>query len=185
MEQTWIHFIQGYIVPNWLKLVQVFWGRIFFLISSMYFCYFVIISPWKRAGPFIWTNLNSLHPRMFMYCVKFGWILPRGSGEEDENVKNLRQRRRRTTVKFWSENLTWAFRRTLFHNKCAHICLRFIKINTNSVSLSYSDFFLNWERETERERERERLSSLVLILYSSVTFYRGVGLYVWNTTYQI
>ena len=26
----------------------------------MYFRYFVIISPWKRAGPFIWTNLNPL-----------------------------------------------------------------------------------------------------------------------------
>ena len=24
----------------------------------MYFRYFVIISPWKRVGPFIWTNLN-------------------------------------------------------------------------------------------------------------------------------
>ena len=31
-----------------------------FLISSMYFRYFVIIYPWKRAGPFIWTNLNPL-----------------------------------------------------------------------------------------------------------------------------
>ena len=28
----------------------------------MYFHYFVIISPWKRAGPFIWTNLNPLNP---------------------------------------------------------------------------------------------------------------------------
>ena len=81
-----------------------------FLISSMYFHYFVIISPWKRAGPFIWTNLNPLYPRMF--CVKFGWNWPSGSGEEDENVKILRQQRqqrRRTTDKFWSEKLTWAF----------------------------------------------------------------------------
>ena len=37
----------------------------------MYFLYFIIISPWKRAGPFIWTNLNPLHPRIL--CVKFGW----------------------------------------------------------------------------------------------------------------
>ena len=34
----------------WLKLAQRFWRRNFW-ISSMYFCYFVIISPWKRAGP--------------------------------------------------------------------------------------------------------------------------------------
>ena len=45
-----------------------------FLISSMYFHYFVIISPWKRAGPIIWTNLNPLHPRML--CAKFVEIGP-------------------------------------------------------------------------------------------------------------
>ena len=46
----------------------------------MYFRYFVIISPSKRAGPFNWTNLNPLHPRM--HCAKFGWNWPSGSGEE-------------------------------------------------------------------------------------------------------
>ena len=79
-----------------------------FGISSMYFRYFVVISAWKRARPrpFIWTNLNPLHPRRL--CVKFGWNWSSGSGEEDENVKSLRQqrrrrlRRRRTTDKFWS-----------------------------------------------------------------------------------
>ena len=35
----------------------------------MYFRFFIIISPWKRAGPFIWTNLNPLHPKM--HCAKF------------------------------------------------------------------------------------------------------------------
>ena len=46
----------------------------------------------------------------------FGWNWPIGSGEGDENVKSLpqrRQRRRRqrtrTTHKLWSEKLTWAF----------------------------------------------------------------------------
>ena len=49
----------------------------------MYLYYFEIISPWKRAGPFIWTTciLNPLYPRML--CAKFGWNWPRGSGEED------------------------------------------------------------------------------------------------------
>ena len=37
----------------------------------MYFQYFVIISPWKRVWPFIWTNLNPIHPRML--CANFGW----------------------------------------------------------------------------------------------------------------
>ena len=68
-----------------VQLIQTFvyrddksgWTR---LISSMYFCYFVIICSWKRAGPFNWTNLKTLHPRM--HCAKFGWILPSGSEEE-------------------------------------------------------------------------------------------------------
>ena len=34
------------------------------IFSSMYCCFFVIISPWKRTWSFIWTNLNPLHPRM-------------------------------------------------------------------------------------------------------------------------
>ena len=32
----------------------------------MYFHYFIIISPWKITGPFIWTNLNPLHPKRFV-----------------------------------------------------------------------------------------------------------------------
>ena len=37
--------------------------------------------PLERAGPFIYSNLNSLNPRM--HCAKFGWNWPWGSGEED------------------------------------------------------------------------------------------------------
>ena len=51
---------------NWLSGS----GEEDFLILSMYFSLFVIISPWKRAGPFFWTNLNPLHPRIYF---KFGW----------------------------------------------------------------------------------------------------------------
>ena len=35
----------------------------------------------KRVGPFIWTNLNPLHWRM--YCAKSVWNRSSGSGEED------------------------------------------------------------------------------------------------------
>ena len=52
---------------NWLSGS----GEEDFLIFSMYFHYFVIISPWKRAEHFIWKNLNTLHPRML--CAKFSW----------------------------------------------------------------------------------------------------------------
>ena len=78
----------------------------------MYFCCFVITSPWKRAGPFILKkNLSPLHLRM--HCAKFCWNWPSGSGEEDENVNSLRQkqhhRQQRTTDKLWSEKLASAF----------------------------------------------------------------------------
>ena len=68
---------------NWLSAS----GEDDFLILSMYFHCSLIISTWKRMGPFIWTNLNPLHPRIL--CAKFGWNWPSGSGEEDENVKSL------------------------------------------------------------------------------------------------
>ena len=53
----------------------------------MYFRYFVIISPLKNAWPFIWTNLNLLHPRMLY--ANFGWNWPSGSGEEDFQVLSM------------------------------------------------------------------------------------------------
>ena len=81
--------------------------KIFFEIRQCIFAISVVISPWKKAGPFIWTNLNPLHPRML--CAKFGWNWLSGSREEDKNVKSLWQhqqrrqqrRQRRTTDKFW------------------------------------------------------------------------------------
>ena len=95
----------------------------------MYFHYFVIISPWKRVGSFIWTNLNPFYPRML--CAKFVWNWPSGSGEEDENVKSLRrqlqqrwQRQRlqlrwvkRTTMllRTWQNKTTMLLR--TWHNK--------------------------------------------------------------------
>ena len=70
-EQTWIPFTQGCFVPSLVEIGPVFFEKKIFLILSMYFHYFVIISPWKMAGPFIWTNVNPLHPRML--CANFGW----------------------------------------------------------------------------------------------------------------
>ena len=93
-DQTWIPFIQGCFVRS---LVEI--GTVVLMKKIYKFCqcilFFVIISPWKRAGPFIWTNLNSLHSRMF--CAKFGGNWPSGSGQEDENVKSLQTDRQRTT----------------------------------------------------------------------------------------
>ena len=46
-----------------------------------YYLYFVNISSWKRAGPIIWTNLNSYHS--WMISAELDWNWPSGSGEED------------------------------------------------------------------------------------------------------
>ena len=50
----------------------------YFLNCQCSFHYFVIMSLWKRAWPFIWTNSHSQHPRML--CAKFSLNCPGGSG---------------------------------------------------------------------------------------------------------
>ena len=77
----------------WLKLTLCFWRRRFLnFVKSIYFYSFFIISHLKRASSFIWTNMNSLHTRMF--CKKF-----RGNWQIDlEDKKKMWQRTK----------LTWA-----------------------------------------------------------------------------
>ena len=66
----------------WLKFANRLWRirKIFFLISTIYFRYFVVISLCKKALPFIWTKLNPLHLKMI--CAKVGWNWPSGAGKE-------------------------------------------------------------------------------------------------------
>ena len=61
-----LHPCQGCFVPSLVKIgpVVLFKKKIFLISYKNVFWLFVIISPWKRAGSFIWTNLNPLHPRM-------------------------------------------------------------------------------------------------------------------------
>ena len=82
LQKHWVPFTHGCFVSSLVEKI--------FKISSFYFHYFVIISPWQKTWHFIWINLNLLHPRML--CVKFGWNWPSGSGE-DENVKSLQMDR--------------------------------------------------------------------------------------------
>ena len=66
---------------NLVKIGPVALEKIVFFVSSMYFCYFIIISPLKWAWPFIWANLNLLHQRIL--CAKFGWNWHSCFWEED------------------------------------------------------------------------------------------------------
>ena len=68
---VWILFTQDCLLASVVQIGTVVLEKKIFLILSIYFRFFVIIYPWKRATPFIWTNLNPLHPRMF--CAKFLW----------------------------------------------------------------------------------------------------------------
>jgi hypothetical protein len=77
-EQTWVPFIQGWFVPSLVKI-----GPVVLEIFKWPHPIFVIISPLKRTWPFIWTNLNSLLPRII--CTKFDWIWTPGS--EDLNFQ--------------------------------------------------------------------------------------------------
>ena len=72
----------------------------------MYFRYFVIISLWKKAWPFVLKKkFKPLYLRML--CAKFCWNWLSVFREEDENVKSL-QTDGRTTGDH-AEKLTWAF----------------------------------------------------------------------------
>ena len=66
-----------------LSLVEIdqwFWKRKYLNFINV-LSLFPNISPWKKERPFMWTNLNSLHPRML--CAQFGWNWPKGSWEEE------------------------------------------------------------------------------------------------------
>ena len=54
-----------------------FFFNLNFKILSMYFHYFVIVSPWKMVWSFIWKKLNSLHKdalyEVWLKCPSCSW----------------------------------------------------------------------------------------------------------------
>ena len=52
-----------------------------FKFQQFYFCYFISFSTWNYTRTFVWTNMNSIHPRIL--CVKVGWSCPKW------NMKNI------------------------------------------------------------------------------------------------
>ena len=111
----------------WFKLVLWLMRRRFLKI-----CYFRVISPWNRVGPFIRIKFSLFHPRM--PCAKFGWNWYSGSWEEDflislmcfcffceigpvvleKKMKMWKQRRQRILIRkaHLSLRLRWAIIRT-------------------------------------------------------------------------
>ena len=114
-DEIWIPFTQGCFVSSLDEIGPMVIEKKIFKYLSMYFCYFVIISSWKRAGPFIWTNLNPFFPRML--CAKFDWTWPSGSGEKmkmwkvyDNNTDNdaIDDNDGQRTIFDQKSSLTWA-----------------------------------------------------------------------------
>ena len=60
IEQTWIYFTQGCLLPNLVEMGPVVLEKILKFLNAF------TLSAWF----FIWTNLNLLHPRMIR--AKFG-----------------------------------------------------------------------------------------------------------------
>ena len=56
----------NFIHPNMLYAKFGWKGPMVLQKKIFRFCFFVIISPWKRMWHFIWTNLNPIHPRMVL-----------------------------------------------------------------------------------------------------------------------
>ena len=86
-----------------------------FQISSVFFYYFISISPWKRVRPFTLNYLKSFNTNMLF--VKCSWNWPTGSGEEDKNVSSFNNNDNNDNKanndngqdKLWSKKVTWAF----------------------------------------------------------------------------
>ena len=65
-EQTWFPFTEGCIVPSFVEIGQVVLEKNIFKFCQCIFCYFIIISPSKKARPFIWVNLSSITQGCFV-----------------------------------------------------------------------------------------------------------------------
>ena len=75
------------------------------------FSLFHFYSPWKRACPFIWINLNPVHPGML--CAKLDWNWPSGSEEKVKSVQKNKRNDRQTEDIRRSGKLRWAKRKVL------------------------------------------------------------------------
>ena len=129
----------------WLKLARWFWRKRFLNFVNV-FSLFGYYLPLEKVGA---LHLNKLESPLPKLCAKLGWNRPSSSGEEDEDVKSLRQQRQRrrqqqrqwTTDKFWSEKLTWAFGsgelkiHWLVRNFALISLFEFLKLNKHNSTL--------------------------------------------------
>jgi hypothetical protein len=103
--------------------------------NSVYSYSFVIISPWARAFPFIWTIYNPL--LLQMICAKSGQNWPSGF-EEVENIKVYRQKDGQLAIRkaHLSFQLRWAKNNWKNGDRCGH------RINNGPKTGNSREFWL-------------------------------------------
>ena len=69
LEQTWVIITKRCIVPSLVEISLAVLEKKILKFCQSIFAISLIISPRKKVGPFIWTNLKPLHPRV--HCAKF------------------------------------------------------------------------------------------------------------------
>ena len=79
-EQTWIPFTKGCFVPSLVEIGSVVLEKKIFNFFQWIFAISYNYLPLESSGPFIWTDLNPLHPRMLRAKFDRNWFS--GSGEE-------------------------------------------------------------------------------------------------------
>ena len=61
--KPWVSSHKDALCQVWLKLATWDWrSNFFFYFCNVFSLFHNYLPLWKRTGPFIWTNLNSLHP---------------------------------------------------------------------------------------------------------------------------
>ena len=119
----------------------------------MNFCYFVIISPWKRTRPFNWTNLNPFYLRVF--CAKLSFQLWWAKNLFELISNNQVKSRERWRTSFWilqrpelwhaySESILLIYE-TWTCTYYTYFFLYFLGVGRNWVVfyLGHLDYFLN------------------------------------------
>ena len=66
---AWNPFTKECFVPSLVEIGSVVLKKKIFKVCQCLFTISLLSPPWKRAWPFIWTNLNPHPPRML--CAKF------------------------------------------------------------------------------------------------------------------
>ena len=79
-------------MTNLVEIGQEVLEKKIFKFRQCIFGFFCNYLPWEKGGALHLNKLESLHPRIL--CAKLGRNWPSGSGEVDENVKSLGQRKR-------------------------------------------------------------------------------------------